>query len=135
MDERDWERLKEAAIAARSNAYAPYSQFAVGAAVRTASGAVFVGCNVENASYGATLCAERAAMASAVAAGERDLIAIAIATGADRPTPPCGVCRQCLAELAPNLTIRSFAAGSQDEYSLAELLPNAFDASQLDPPG
>lgn len=135
MDERDWERLKEAAIAARSNAYAPYSQFAVGAAVRTASGAVFVGCNVENASYGATLCAERAAMASAVAAGERDLIAIAIATGADRPSPPCGICRQCLTELAPNLTIRSFAAGSQDEYSLAELLPNAFDASQLDPPG
>ena len=135
MDERDWERLKEAAVAARSNAYAPYSQFAVGAAVRTASGAVFVGCNVENASYGATLCAERAAMASAVAAGERDLIAIAIATGADRPTPPCGICRQCLAELAPNLTIRSFAAGSHDEYSLAELLPNAFDASQLEPPG
>ena len=133
MDERDWEELEQAASNARQNAYAPYSGFKVGAAVRTANGGVFAGCNIENASYGATLCAERSAVAAAVAAGERELVAVAIVSGASSPTPPCGICRQALAELARDLPIRSFGAGTRAQYSLAELLPKPFDKSRLDP--
>jgi cytidine deaminase len=132
MDHADWDALKRAAIEARANAYAPYSGFTVGAAVQTRSGAVFTGCNVENASYGATMCAERAAMAAAVAAGERELAALAIASGAKRPTPPCGICRQCLAELAPDLAIRSYTGSAHAEYDLSSLLPDAFGPDQLD---
>ena len=95
MEPSAWDALKRAALGARANAYAPYSGFTVGAAIQTKSGSTFTGCNVENASYGATICAERAAMAAAVAAGEREFVAIAIASGAKRPTPPCGICRQC----------------------------------------
>ena len=132
MNERDWEILKRAAAEVRSNAYAPYSHFAVGAAVRTASGLTFPGCNVENVSFGATLCAERAAMAAAVAAGEHALVGLAIVSGAERPTPPCGICRQCLVELAPELPIRSYTERAEAHYSLDTLLPEAFDRSQLD---
>jgi cytidine deaminase len=132
MDERAWNALKGAAMDARTNAYAPYSGFTVGAAVQTKSGAVFTGCNVENASYGATICAERAALAAAVAAGHRELVALVIASGAKSPTPPCGICRQCLAELAPSLPIRSYAADAHAEYDLASLLPDAFSRDQLD---
>ena len=132
MDESAWDALKGAAMDARANAYAPYSGFTVGAAVRTKSGAVFAGCNVENASYGATICAERAALAAAVAAGERELVALVVASGAKSPTPPCGICRQCLAELAPNLPIRSYAGDAHSEYDLASLLPDAFGRDQLD---
>ena len=132
MDESAWESLKRAAMEARRNAYAPYSGFAVGAAVLTKSGAVFTGCNVENASYGATICAERAAMAAAVAAGERELRALAIASGARSPTPPCGICRQCLAELAPSLPIRSYNGDARADYELASLFPEAFGRDQLD---
>jgi len=132
MDERGWDALKRAATDARRNAYAPYSSFTVGAAVQTRSGAVFTGCNVENASYGATICAERAALAAAVAAGERELIALVIASGAKSPTPPCGICRQCLAELAPSLQIRSYTGDARAEYDLASLLPDAFGRDQLD---
>jgi len=132
MDESAWEALKQAATKARANAYAPYSGFTVGAAVQTKSGAVFIGCNVENASYGATICAERAAMAAAVAAGERELVALAIASGAKRPTPPCGICRQCLVELAPSVSIRSYTGSTQAEYDLSSLLPDAFGPDQLD---
>ncbi len=132
MDESDWKALKQAATKARANAYAPYSGFTVGAAVQTKSGAVFIGCNVENVSYGATICAERAAMTAAVAAGERELVALAIASGAKRPTPPCGICRQCLAELAPSVSIRSYTGSTQAEYDLSSLLPDAFGPDQLD---
>ena len=132
MDELTWERLERAAKDARKHAYAPYSQFTVGAALQAQSGAVFVGCNVENASYGATMCAERAALCAAVAAGERDFVALAIASGAKRPTPPCGICRQCLSELALELPIRSFAGDAYADYTLDALLPHAFGADQLD---
>ena len=132
MDEDAWDVLKRAAIDAQTRAYAPYSGFAVGAAVQTNSGAVFTGCNIENASYGATICAERAALAAAVTAGERELVAIAIASGATSPTPPCGICRQCLVELAPNLPIRSYTSNAHAAYDLASLLPDAFGRDQLD---
>jgi cytidine deaminase len=132
MDESAWDALKGAAIAARTNAYAPYSGFTVGAAVQTKSGALFAGCNVENASYGATICAERAALAAAVAAGERELLALVIVSGAKSPTPPCGICRQCLAELAPSLPIRSYTDDAHAEYDLSSLLPDAFGSDQLD---
>lgn len=132
MDERPWNELKLAAATARTHAYAPYSGFTVGAAVRTKSGAVFTGCNVENASYGATICAERVAVAAAVAAGERELIGLAIASGAKSPTPPCGICRQCLAELAPGLAIRSYAGDARADYELASLFPEAFGRGHLD---
>lgn len=132
MEPATWDALKRAALEARANAYAPYSGFTVGAAIQTKSGSIFTGCNVENASYGATICAERAAMAAAVAAGEREFVAIAIASGAKRPTPPCGICRQCLAELAPSLSIRSYTDGAEAEFELSSLLPDAFGADQLD---
>jgi cytidine deaminase len=132
MEPSAWDALKRAALEARANAYAPYSGFTVGAAIQTKSGATFTGCNVENASYGATICAERAAMAAAVAAGEREFVAVAIASGAKRPTPPCGICRQCRAELAPSLSIRSYTDGAEAEFELSSLLPDAFGADQLD---
>lgn len=132
MHESDWEALKLSAIDARDRAYAPYSGFAVGAALRTKDGRVFQGCNVENASYSTTICAERGALAAAVAAGKRDWVALAIATGSDRPTPPCGICRQSLFELVPHLRIRSYAKdGAFADYVLSELLPDAFDRDQL----
>jgi cytidine deaminase len=132
MDESDWNVLMRAAVGARVHAYAPYSGFAVGAAIQAKSGALFTGSNVENASYGATICAERSALAAAVTAGERELIAIAIASGAKSPTPPCGICRQCLAELAPTLPIRSYTGNAYAEYDLRSLLPHAFGREQLD---
>lgn len=132
MDEGAWKILKRAAIDARAHAYAPYSGFTVGAAIQTKSGAVFIGCNVENASYGATICAERAALAATVAAGERELIALAIVSGATSPTPPCGICRQSLAELAPDLPIRSYTGGAHAEFDIGSLFPDAFGRDQLD---
>lgn len=132
MNESAWDALKHAAMEARANAYAPYSRFEVGAAVLTKSGAVFAGCNVENASYGATICAERAALAAAVAAGERELRALVITSTAKSPTPPCGICRQCLAELGPSLAIRSYTGNTHADYELAALLPEAFGRETLD---
>lgn len=131
IDDARWDALRDAAERARANAHAPYSRFTVGAALLAADGSVHIGCNVENASYGATLCAERAAAAAAVAAGARPMIALAIVSGSPKPIPPCGICRQCLAELAPSLPIRSYAGDETAEYSLAELLPDPFDADHL----
>ena len=121
--------LFQYASEARANAYAPYSGFSVGAAVRTADGRVFTGCNVENASYGMTLCAERVAVFTAVAAGERSFVAIALAAGADGKTlvTPCGACRQVLHEFAPELTVVCRGNdGTLVRKSLGELLPEAF---------
>jgi cytidine deaminase len=125
------ERLVRAARAARGNAHAPYSGFRVGAAVR-AAGRVHAGCNVENASYGLTLCAERNAVAAAVAAGARHLDAVVVVTGTARPTPPCGACLQVLAELSgPSLPVTLVGAAGAEEHTLGELLPHAFGAAHL----
>jgi len=117
------------ALAVRARAYAPYSRFQVGAALRTASGAVFTGCNVENASFGLTICAERAAVTAAVAAGECRFEALAIATGAAPPAGPCGACRQVLAEFAPDLPILLVNdRGAVERVRLAKLLPRQFSS-------
>ena len=125
--------LELAATAARGNAYAPYSAYLVGAAVRTASGRVFTGANVENASYGLTLCAERAAIAAAVNAGERRLSAIAVVTQSEPPAAPCGMCRQTLAEFAGDdlEIVLVSASGKRLKTTLGALLPHAFRPAAL----
>jgi cytidine deaminase len=117
--------LIRSASAARKQAYAPYSGFAVGAAVQCKSGAVFVGSNIENISYGLTICAERIAVASAVAAGQREFVAIAVVADTSEPIVPCGACRQFLAEFAPELIIVSATVrGGQKIENLSHLLPD-----------
>jgi cytidine deaminase len=122
--------LLSAAAAARRNAHAPYSKYEVGAALLTDHGSVFTGCNVENASYGLTMCAERVAIGAAVAAGETSFKAIAIVAD-EGPAPfPCGACRQVLAEFCtPDLPVYIAGAGYTDGYettTLGELFPHAF---------
>ena len=128
-------RLVTAARGARERAYAPYSKYRVGAAILTRSGAMFTGANVENASYGGTICAERSAIAQMVAAGERDPVACAVATGGPRAGSPCGICRQVLREFARDMTIVLVAEHegrlSRRETTLAKLLPDAFDGAML----
>ena len=120
----EYSRLIDAARAARESAYAPYSKFAVGAALQVESGEIYRGCNVENLSFGLTLCAERGAVASAVSHGDRDFAAIAIVTDSEQPAVPCGACRQVLAEFNPNLKIVSATVSGQvQEFDLAKLLP------------
>jgi cytidine deaminase len=119
--------LIAAALDARLRAYAPYSKFLVGAALETASGRVFTGCNVENVSYGLTICAERTAATSAVAAGEREFVRIALALSGGGT--PCGACRQFLAEFNPRLPITIVDADAPQriiETDLATLLPSQF---------
>ena len=129
---RTWTMLAERASAAMDRAYAPYSGFRVGAALLGADGSVSEGCNVENASYPAGLCAERAAVAAAVARGVRDFQAIVIATEAETPTPPCGVCRQVLMEFAPALAVRSVTrGGASADWTMSALLPAAFTPTSL----
>ena len=130
----DWPALERAAIAVRQAAHAPYSHYRVGAALITRSGKVFVGCNVENASYGLCLCAERSAIAQMVSAGEREPIAIVVVTEGPRPGSPCGMCRQTLAEFADDLAIRLVADGmpaATRSTTLAALLPDAFRSDSL----
>ena len=120
-----YDNLIRSASTARKQAYAPYSGFAVGAAVQCKSGAVFAGSNIENISYGLTICAERIAIASAVAAGEREFVAIAVVGDTSEPIVPCGACRQFLAEFAPELIIVSATVrGGQKIENLSHLLPD-----------
>jgi cytidine deaminase len=108
----------------RENAYAPYSGFKVGAALLTSSGRVFKGCNVENLSFRLTVCAEQAAVAAAVAAGEREFTTVAVVTDSDKPAVPCGACRQTLAQFNPSLkVIMSTVKGAKETMLLSELLP------------
>jgi cytidine deaminase len=119
--------LVEAARAVRRRAYAPYSRFTVGAALRTVTGEIYTGCNVENASFGLTVCAERHAIAAAVAAGDRAYQAIAIASGSSPPAPPCGACRQVLSEFAPEISVLLVGPrGPALRGSLSRLLPHRF---------
>ncbi len=127
LDQPSLGELVAAALQVRDHAYAPASRFHVGAAVRTRSGRVFVGCNVENASYGLTICAERAAICAAVAAGEREVVAVAIATDLTDPARPCGACRQVLAEFGVGMHVVLVGkAGARVDTTLADLLPDPF---------
>ena len=131
LDEGALEGLVEAARAVREQAYAPYSRFAVGAAL-LAGGRVFTGVNVENASYPISVCAERNAVAAMVAAGGRRVDAVAVVTDGDTPTPPCGGCRQCLWEFGPEAVVLAVTLkGERARWPLAELLPHAFGPSDL----
>jgi cytidine deaminase len=130
LRELELHELVAAAVAVRERAYAPYSNFAVGAALRAADGAIYVGCNVENASYGLTICAERNAVAYAVASGARAFSALAVVT--ENGVTPCGACRQVLAEFGPEMAvIVADTHGNRRVYSIAELLPDAFGPEQL----
>lgn len=131
----DWKLLQAQAIRARENAYAPYSRFSVGAALLGGDGRVFTGCNVENASYGLCICAERNAVFSAVAAGTQKFRAIAIVSSAAQPVTPCGACRQVLAEFAPSFDVRCYGNdGSEVAHTTASLLPHAFSDDALPKP-
>ena len=114
----------------KARAYAPYSRFRVGAA-GLAGGRVFAAPNIENASYPLSVCAERNAVAAAVSAGHTSIEAVAVSTDAERPTPPCGGCRQVLNEFGPDMVVVSEAAGGRAEWRLPELLPSAFGPSDL----
>lgn len=125
MKDEEIDFLIQEATAARLTAYAPYSKFLVGAAVRTSSGATFRGCNVENISFGLTMCAERVAIGSAYVSGFKSYSAIAIVADSILPVVPCGACRQVLAELNPNLLIISATLGGIRQKILLDfLLPN-----------
>lgn len=122
----------ERATMVRTNAYAPYSNFHVGAALVGANGSIYVGCNVENASYGLTQCAERAAVTAATAAGDRAIVGCVVITDTAAPITPCGACRQVLAELSLDLVvICRTLSGLEQRFTLAELLPNGFTPSSL----
>ena len=130
MTSQEIDRLLELAAKARENAYVPYSHFAVGAALRSEDGSIYTGCNVENASYGLTICAERNAVVHAVAEGARRFDAVAVVT--ENGVTPCGACRQVLAEFGPEMTVvTADAAGNRRSYAMRDLLPAAFTPDQL----
>jgi cytidine deaminase len=129
---KDYGPLVAQALAASRHAHAPYSRFHVGAAVLTASGDAFAGCNVENASYGLTICAERAAVCAAVAAGHKQIVAVAVVTQGGHS--PCGACRQVLAEFGPTMEVIMADADDTSRVTtttLDKLLPSSFSASSL----
>lgn len=127
--------LVDAARAVRANAWAPFSSFSVGAAVRHVDGRIFTGCNVENATYGLTICAERTAIVKAISEGARpgQFTAVVVVADTEEPTPPCGACRQSLAEFgAPSMPVASRTlAGAEARWTVAELLPHAFTSAFL----
>ncbi|MCC7105101.1 MAG: cytidine deaminase [Chloroflexi bacterium] len=132
--EIDWSELEARARRVARHAYQPYSGLSVGAAVLGSNGTIYAGCNVENASYGLTLCAERVAASTAVAGGGRPLLAIVVVGSGADPVPPCGACRQFLWELGPQAPIRMVGSARTVEAALADLLPGAFSRHNL-PPG
>ena len=121
------EELKAAAVAMLDRAYCPYSHFAVGAALECADGTVFTGCNIENAAYSATICAERTAVAKAVSEGHTDFVRIVVAGRCEDFCVPCGVCRQVLREFAPNIEVICLnGKGEEQVFTLSQLLPHSF---------
>ena len=124
-------RLIAAAATARAHAYAPYSGFQVGAALMLSDGRLVAGCNVENASYGLSVCAERNAVAAAIAAGSTSFGALAVVTDSSPPSSPCGACRQVLSEFGDMPVILANTANERTVTSVAELLPNAFNGDAL----
>ena len=127
----DYENLIAKAMEAREKAHAPYSRFAVGAALLSKSGRIYTGCNVENASYGLSICAERTAIFKAVSEGERDFEAIAVVT--EKGVTPCGACRQVLMEFGEDIqVIVANGAGEYRVFTLQELLPEAFTPKHLE---
>lgn len=131
----DATKLLAEAVRVQANAHAPYSKFRVGAALLDDKGRVFTGCNVENSSYGGTVCAERNAIGTMVASGGKHLTEIVVVTDLEKGTPPCGICRQVLAEFATDpTTVKIHLAnrkGVQKTFTLAQLLPEAFDGTFL----
>lgn len=128
--------LKAAAVSMLERAYCPYSHFPVGAALECADGSVFTGCNIENAAYSPSICAERTAVAKAVSEGHRDFVRIAIAGTGEDFCVPCGVCRQVLSEFAPDLEIIALnGQGEQRIFTLRELLPHSFGPANLEHAG
>lgn len=123
--------LVAAARQAQQQAYAPYSHYPVGAAVETADGTVYTGCNIENASYGLAICAERVALGAAMTAGARQFRRIAVVSSSEPPASPCGACRQVLAELAPDAEVIAAGPRSVMRWTVAELLPVAFTPGHL----
>ena len=131
-DERTLTTLRERAFAVMDRAYAPYSRFKVGAALLASDGSITEGCNVENAAYPSGICAERGALAAAVARGNQSFTAILIATDSEEPTPPCGMCRQVLEEFSPQmLVIAATRNGREGRWTLEELLPKAFTSHSM----
>src|SRR5882672_11454885 len=132
MSKESLQELLETATAARLRSIAPFSDFLVGAALRTEDGKVYIGCNVESASYGLTVCAERVAVWKALSEGERQFTELAIVADTESLTPPCGTCRQIIWEFAKNATIvLGNLRGETQVVSIRELLPRAFDARFL----
>jgi cytidine deaminase len=127
----DDDRLLAAAKQVQARAYAPYSRYRVGAALETSDGTIYVGCNVENASYGLTNCAERVAVGAAVSAGHRMFRRIVVVTDSDPPAPPCGACRQVLLEFGPELIVESVGPERRMRWVLRELLPASFGPEML----
>jgi cytidine deaminase len=125
------DRVIAAARAAQARAYAPYSNFRVGAALEAVDGSVFSGCNIENASYGLTICAERAAISAAVSAGVRKFRRAVVVSDVDPPAAPCGACRQVLAEFGLDLPVEGIGPTRSATWKLSELLPVAFGPEQL----
>jgi cytidine deaminase len=123
--------LIAAARSVQAKAYAPYSNFRIGAALEATDGTVFLGCNVENASYGLTICAERAAICAAISAGARQFRRAVVVSDVDPPAAPCGACRQVLAEFGLDLPIEGVGAKRAVRWRLSELLPHAFGPEQL----
>ena len=128
----EYDVLISAAKQARENAHAPYSNFRVGAALRAMSGRIFGGCNVENATYGLTVCAERVAIFKAISEGERGFDAISVVTDADAFTPPCGACRQLIWEFCGDVpVILADLKGKMEVIRMRDLFPKPFDSSNL----
>jgi homotetrameric cytidine deaminase len=123
--------LVDAARVVQARAYAPYSRYRVGAALEAQDGRIFAGCNVENVSFGLTICAERAAVTRAVAEGARSFRRVVVVSDSEPPAAPCGACRQVLFEFGPDLIVESIGPSSRQRWSIQELLPAAFSKGSL----